>query len=697
MKKTILLVTTLFIGVLQTINGQTVVYSENFETTVGTNLPAGWSKTQAISNTTSGWQSGVALNSQYFPIPTHTRYMAVNDDGTQTTGTNNAVDNGNDMLISPSYNFTSAAFPVLTFDLYYGRVTYSSNTEIAQVRVSTNGGLTWAIIDVLSSTGGVWASHYVSLAAYVGMPNVMIGFYYSDVNMWMYGVAIDNFKIIEPGPVDVTANNIMLKKYVMSGSQTIKTVISDWGGPQLTSVTMNYNVDGGAVITQTFAPNIYYGATYGAQFTVPYSFNQGVHYVKSWVSDINGSGLDSNVVDDTAYFQITVLPDVAPPHNVLLEEYDAAWCGYSPRAGISITVLCSNNPTVIGASIHDNDAMSSPEGNIVDAIYPQHFGYPCGTIDRSYDSIAYDYAIFDGDWAAYAPIREAEVVPATISLSAVSYDSVTRIISATVNATFVGSVKGKYAVNCYITENRVYGPLSDQTVNGYNAASFYYTDASSPFYNMGITSSPWTVNQTGLIPIDYVHNYVVEKMIGGAYGDTTVVPTTLVPSFSTYSKTFTYTLPAANPGGAHRYNPENIHIIGMVQEYNSAHKVADQYILNVTTQKLTTANETGLTGAPNMPIAGVNVREETMFGAVSVYPNPASASANINIELTNTSDVSINIYNMLGQLVITENHTKLSAGNHLYSVDVSNWANGMYNVVIHTNNGWISKKLVVNK
>src|ERR1700685_4084970 len=102
MKKILLFVSALYIAV-GTMNAQTYL-SEDFESTSGTGIPTGWTKTQPASNTTSGWMSGTALGSTYYIIPAHTRYVAVNDDITQTSTSQANVDNSNDLLATPSIN-----------------------------------------------------------------------------------------------------------------------------------------------------------------------------------------------------------------------------------------------------------------------------------------------------------------------------------------------------------------------------------------------------------------------------------------------------------------------------------------------------------------------------------------------------------------------------------------------------------------
>ena len=682
MKKILLIVPALIIAAIGTMNAQTIIYSQDMQSTTGTALPTGW--TQTTLATDGGWLSGTALGSTYFPISAHTRYLATNDD-------NCNCDKSNDFLKTSSFSLAGTNYPVASFDLFYGAGTYQAYVETATVEISTDGGATWTVVETLPGAGG-WVTHATSLTAYAGQANVMLGFRYNDggagaAAAWMYGEAIDNLQVIEPVAKEISVTKVIMNKYVLAGAQNISTVFKSLGGPIVTSAILKYSVDGGAPVTQTFSPGIGYNASYTANFSTAANLAAGLHTVKSWIADINGTGPDATASNDTASCAITVL-STQPVKSVVVEEFTGAWCGYCPRGGVTLGNITAADPLIIGAAIHGGgtDNMATTEGTTVINSYAS--GFPTGMVDRTFVSSVStpDYAIDDADWGTVATARKNAVVPATVALSNVSFNSGTRVVSATVTVTFVGDVKGPFALNCFLTENYVFGPTSQTTDNGWNQHSYYYTTSGSPFQGIGLTSSPWSTSVAGLMPSMYVHNHVVDKMIGGAFGDNTVIPTTVVTSGTTFSKTFTYTLPAANPGGAHRFNADNIYVIGIIEEYDAADK-ANRYTLNATEQKLTSNPET----------SGIDELTTTSFGTLAVYPNPASAQTNILLDLNSDENVVINVYNTLGQIVYTENNGKLSVGEHLVSINTENFTNGIYNVTVSTGKGIISKKVTISK
>ena len=119
--------------------------------------------------------------------------------------------NSTDMLISPSYNFTTIPNPILYWKVAYVQKTSSlSNQNKLQIYVSTNCGKTWALKSTRSGNtlatsiaqdfafvpSGIfeWREDYIPLSGYAGNNNVRIMFkftnqggnniYLDDINIW---------------------------------------------------------------------------------------------------------------------------------------------------------------------------------------------------------------------------------------------------------------------------------------------------------------------------------------------------------------------------------------------------------------------------------------------------------------------------------------------------------------------------------
>src|SRR5207237_6602960 len=81
-----------------------------------------------------------------------------------------------------------------------------------------------------------------------------------------------------------------------------------------------------------------------------------------------------------------------------------------------------------------------------------------------------------------------------------------------------------------------------------------------------VNTSEWY--QKGNPIVGFKHNHVLEAMLGGTWGEAGVIPAT-VTSGQSFTKTFTWTIPAQSNGPIHRYVADSMHIVGYVSEYDA--------------------------------------------------------------------------------------------------------------------------------
>jgi hypothetical protein len=104
------------------------------------------------------------------------------------------------------------------------------------------------------------------------------------------------------------------------------------------------------------------------------------------------------------------------------------------------------------------------------------------------------------------------------------------------------------------------------------------------------------------------------------------------------------------------------------------------------------------TGEPIMGIAGEQF--STMpekFALSQNYPNPFNPVTNIRFGLPKTSKVKLEIYNVLGQRVITLLDEQKPAGFHVVTFDARDLASGMYFYRIQTAEFTDQKKMILIK
>lgn len=86
------------------------------------------------------------------------------------------------------------------------------------------------------------------------------------------------------------------------------------------------------------------------------------------------------------------------------------------------------------------------------------------------------------------------------------------------------------------------------------------------------------------------------------------------------------------------------------------------------------------------------------FALNNNYPNPFNPSTNISFSLAKDGNVSLAIYNVVGQLVKTVvNNAYLSSGQHQFNVQMDNFASGIYFYTLRQGSNIITKKMVLLK
>jgi len=91
------------------------------------------------------------------------------------------------------------------------------------------------------------------------------------------------------------------------------------------------------------------------------------------------------------------------------------------------------------------------------------------------------------------------------------------------------------------------------------------------------------------------------------------------------------------------------------------------------------------------------VEENTISTGIVAYPNPANENVNIVYSVSQTSNVSINVTSITGDVVFNKNVGTVEAGEYNENIDVTKLANGVYFYTLTVNGNQMTKKLVVSK
>ena len=77
------------------------------------------------------------------------------------------------------------------------------------------------------------------------------------------------------------------------------------------------------------------------------------------------------------------------------------------------------------------------------------------------------------------------------------------------------------------------------------------------------------------------------------------------------------------------------------------------------------------------------------------YPNPAVNNVVLDINLISTQNVWVEVIDMYGKKLIMVNYNELSSGRNLKLIRIDELNNGIYDIILHTKNSFLTYKLVI--
>jgi len=84
------------------------------------------------------------------------------------------------------------------------------------------------------------------------------------------------------------------------------------------------------------------------------------------------------------------------------------------------------------------------------------------------------------------------------------------------------------------------------------------------------------------------------------------------------------------------------------------------------------------------------------IASIENYPNPFSTSTTIKVGLVSADNITVNVFNTVGQTVMTKS-VKGVAGDNNIEVNASNLSDGMYYYSVKVGNSVVTKKMVIQK
>ena len=587
-----------------------IVFEETFEGTTGTALPTGWLQTTLATD--GGWKSGTntALSSSSFPFPAHGRFVGTNDDACN-------CNKSADFLTTPSIDLTNVVNPTLRFERFFVEGTYQGFTESMKVRISTNGGTTWTDLATASGQGG-WVNEFISLANYANQ-TIKIGFLYNDGAGWTYGAGVDNVVVYTPLPADISVNNLIVPSY--SGNNqpiNLTGTLTNFGGSEVTSLTLNYSVDGGAPVSANLtglsiaAVNGTYDYTHPTAYTPT---TTGVHNLKIWANNINGIADLSNS-NDTAFGSTNVAAQVVD-RTTLFEEFTSSTCA-----------PCASFNQTFDPLLETNNTNSS--GSRVGAIKYQ-MNWPSPGTDPSYNPDGLTRRTYYGVSGIPSPWLDGKETNAA-------------------QADIDDALLAKSPASMSVTAN-IIGDSLKVTVN-----TTPYVNAATGM-KLFVAVCERQYNYTGTTSQTQFH-HAMRKMLPDGNGSA-INAVSGTPINRNYARKFV-TVAAGSTPAQNSYDlwvgMQNLEVVAFVQ--NTATKEIIQSAFAV---------PTGTSGIAN---------QQAEVG-VNIYPNPAANEVFVVLENKTNEGVTLDIINSLGETVYTSTEAR-TAGTRTVQINTSNLANGLY-------------------
>lgn len=542
-------------------------------------------------------------------------------------------------LITPSITIPSTGYS-LFFDTYGYNPNYP---EKLYVKVSTTGTnksdftttLADIVIDGTNYPAG-WNSILLNLDQFAGQ-SIHIAF----VNHGdgLYNI-VDNIAVKVVPANGISAAGATAPAWTSQGGlcNVALTVLNE-GSSNLTSFDVTFNVNNGTEQTLNVtginvAPFSYYTYTFPAQV-----LDLGVATINMTVSNPNNS-TDVDPSDNSASCQTTVYdPNTMTQRNTVLEHFTTARCPNCPSGHERLeAAIQGREDRVIWIAHHVGyytDAMTITESEqMMDFFNDGGSTYaPASMLDRDRSNATAEDPgpVFFPDNTVGDVITNALSAPAfvNVNLSDVNYDVSNRQLSVTVSGNFVADMTfDSPRLSLYIMEDNIMGTQSGASGQ-------------------------------------YQHNHVIRGCITDVWGDATAITNTTAGS--TFSKTYTYTLPST-------WKASDCWLAAFVSNYTT----------DVNSRQIANGTKSGY--LTNVAIDDV----ENPTVSVKTYPNPTTEMAFVETEGVIRS---YEMVDAMGRKVMGQENLNAD----VLELNVSNLTSGIYFITVVTDHGTATQRLNVVK
>jgi len=628
MKKLLLLAGAIAIAGVSTAQ---IHLSEDFE---GGAMPSGWAQT--TNATDGGWNFGAAgaLGSTYFPFAgNNTKFAGTNDDACN-------CDKSADFLYTSSVDLTGVSGPVyMKYKQYYFAGNYQGAQEIGTIKASLDGGATWTTF-VQMTPAPEWGTVTYNMSSLAGT-NVMIGFEYNDGAGWTFGMGIDDLVIYEPDNEDFVLAAIDLPNYakLSNGPVAIKGTVNNNGGVAITTMDVEYTINGGSPVTANLTGlNVAPLTSYDFTHSTPWApTTDGSYTVEIKITAVNGNP-DSDITDNVLSQDVVVYTN-SYPRVVLYEMFTSSTCAPCKPGNENFEQVVSGIADSEYSSIKYQMSWPAP-------------GDPYNTADgnsrRQYYNVSgVPNLEIDGGWGGNSGSftmtehNAAMEVPAFVEIDA----------EYSVNGNLVRACATMKAMQDLGGATLQFAIIEGKTVQNVG------NNGETEFFD------------------------VVKKMMPDASGQSVTI-TNGMNSMVCEEWEFqgNFRLPN-NAGDLIDDSMEH-----SVEEFSDLKVVvwleANKVVLN------STRATSGITSVSNVVATQNNV---------SIYPNPAVDNATVSIQANDATVANVKVMDMVGKTVLEMNNVNVNSGSTTIELNTANFNAGVYMLVVTMDGNVSTKQLVIQK
>ena len=426
----------------------------------------------------------------------------------------------------------------------------------------------------------------------------------------------------------------------------LKSLFKNNGTAAITSCNINYSINNGPTVSAPATVNIasFATATVTSSATWTPSAN-GTYKINVWLSNINGNP-DQQGSDDSAIKNVIVVPDFVQ-RVALHEVFTSSTCGPCAPGNVNLddNIFPKYSPSQYAVIKYQmswpgtGDPYTTAEGNVRRTFYGVN-SIPNMQVDGGWNLNAGSYTtgLFDQFTGKPAFIK----------------------IESTHKINFK-----KVTVDVKVT------PLSD--FNNPNIKVF-----------VAILEKKTVKNAKSNGETEFHH--VLKKMLPDASG------TVLGAVTKGNAKVFP-TMTFIVPGNVRLpLDGQTANIINLATE-NSFEELQDCEVV-VFIQDLATKEVFQAANSAGTILSVDDVNNET--SGIRVYPNPSAAgSTNLSFNLNSTEQVKVNVYNTLGQVVLSIDANDLVQGSNSITLNTESFAKGVYTVKIEGNGFSSMEKFII--